>query len=93
MAQSGRGRHSHSAAFKARVVRDALREASTVSAVAAKHGVHPSQVKQWRDRFVEAGQAALSRGAKLQDDQGELINSLHAKIGELTMENAFFLER
>lgn len=93
MARSGRGRRSRSAAFKARVVGDAMREANTISAAAAKHGVHPSQVKQWRGRFEEAGQATLRRGAKPRNGQAEVINALHAKIGELRMEKNFFIVR
>ena len=31
-----------------RVYKDALREIDTVQAIAAKHGIHPSQVREWR---------------------------------------------
>ena len=48
-------RKRFTAEFKARVVRDAMREANTLNAVAAKHGVHPSQLREWRK------QASISR--------------------------------
>ena len=82
-------RRTFSADFKARVARDAMREADTLKAVAARHGVHPSQVKQWRERF----EAAVRDGAKREADQAATIKELHAKIGELTMERDFFQER
>ena len=45
MARPGNGGRSFSADFKARVARDAMRETDALKAVAARHGVHPSQVK------------------------------------------------
>ena len=92
MAQSSNGRRSFSADFKARVARDALRETDTLKAVAARRGVHPSQVKEWRSRFEEGGKAAFRDGAKRATDQAATIKELHAKIGELTMERDFFQE-
>ena len=38
----------YTADFKARVARDAMREVNTLSAVAARHGIHPNQVRDWR---------------------------------------------
>ena len=90
MARSGNGWRSFSADFKARVARDALRETDTLKAVAARHGIHPSQVKEWRSRFKEGGKAAFRDGARQAADQAATIKELHAKIGELTMERDFF---
>ena len=73
MAQSSNGRRSFSADFKARVARDALRETDTLKAVAARRGVHPSQVKEWRSRFEEGGKAAFRDGAKRATDQAATI--------------------
>ena len=90
MHRSSSGRRSFSADFKARVARDAMREADTLKSVAERHGVHPSQVKEWRSRFEEGGKAAFRNGAKKEADQAAAIKDLHAKIGELTMERDFF---
>ena len=83
-------RRTFSADFKARVARDAMREAGTLKAVAAKHGIHPSQVKQWRERFESAGREGFRDGARQEADQAATIKDLHAKVGELTMERDFF---
>ena len=82
-------RWTFSADFKARVARDAMREADTLKAVAAMHGVHPGQVKQWRERFEAAGREGFRDGAKREAGQAATIKELHAKIGELTMEGFF----
>lgn len=41
-------RRRNTAEFKARVVKDVMREVDTLGAVAARHGVHSSQVRDWR---------------------------------------------
>ena len=91
MAQTGRGWRSFSADCKARMAKDAMREAGTLKSVAAHHGVHLSQVKEWRRQLEENGRAGfLGGGAKRDADQAATIKELHAKIGELMMERDFF---
>lgn len=86
----GQARRSFNADFKARVARDAMREADTLSAVASRHGIHPSQVKEWRRQFEEGGRNAFQPGAKRAESNEAEITKLHAKIGELTMDRDFF---
>ena len=54
-------RNSYSPEFKAKVVREVLREDKTLSQVAAAHGVHPTQVSQWRDQAL-SGMTGLFTG-------------------------------
>ena len=92
MAGRTTSRRRCTADFKARVARDALREADTLSAAASRRGIHPNQVRDWRRLFMEGGQAALRNGAKQTAEHEATIRALHAKIGELTMEKDFFVE-
>ena len=85
-----KGRKRYSKAFKARVARDALRDVDTVSAIAARHGIHPNQVRDWRRLAEEEIQAAFDSSPKAQAESEATIKDLHAKIGELTMERDFF---
>ncbi len=41
-------RRQHSPALKAQVGLEALKNIDRVHAIAAKHGVHPTQVSQWK---------------------------------------------
>ena len=45
-------RNTYSPEFKAKVVREVLREDKTLSQVAAAHGLHPNLVSQWRDHAL-----------------------------------------
>jgi transposase-like protein len=51
-------RNTYSPDFKAKVVREVLREDKTLSQVAAAHGLHPNLVAQWRDQVL-TGMASL----------------------------------
>lgn len=93
MARANGKRRRFSAEFKTRVVKKAMREDDTLQALAARHGVHPNQIRDWR-RQAEANMAeGFRNGAKRQAGQEEMVKALRAKIGELTMERDFFQER
>lgn len=87
---SKRGRRAFSREFKARVARDAMRDVDTVSAVASRHGVNPSLVRDWRRQAEAHLKEAFGSSVKAEADAAAIIKDLHAKIGELTMERDFF---
>ena len=85
-------RRRFTAAFKKRVALEALRERETIQAIAARHGVHPSQVTAWKRQAMEGLEDVFVRpGSKRAAEHEATIKDLHAKIGELTVERDFFL--
>lgn len=82
-------RNSYSPEFKAKVVREVLREDKTLSQVAAEHGIHPNLLGQWRDQAL-AGMASLfSRTKETEWAAKEAVHEqekqeLYAEIGRLT---------
>ena len=46
-------RKHYTAAFKARVVQELLKEEKTLAQIATEYEVHPTQLKQWRAVALE----------------------------------------
>ena len=87
-----RKRRNHSAEFKAKVALAALRGDRTLAELAEQFDVHPNQIQDWKKRLVESAGGVFARTAQSGGKDDETVAALHAKIGQLTMENDF-LER
>ena len=83
-------RRRFTAAFKARVAKEALRGDQTIQRIAAKHGVHPNQVSLWKRKASE-GLVELFEGKRIGErrKQEAEIAQLHQKIGQLVVERDF----
>ena len=83
-------RRKFSPEFKARVALDALSGEHTIAELASKYSVHPNQISQWKKQARE-GVAASFSGKVQNDHQANEahVKELHAKIGQLTIENDF----
>lgn len=81
---SRRARRNHTAAFKAKVALAAVKGDRTLAQLAEQFDVHPNQITSWKAQ-LEGGAADVfgqGNGSRIAD-----VKSLHAKIGELTLEN------
>ena len=87
-----RPRRNHSPAFKAKVAIAAIKGDRTLAELAEQFDVHPNQITSWKAQ-LEGGATADVFGPGGGNGAGQLavdVKSLHAKIGELTLENDFF---
>jgi len=83
-------RRNFSAEFKAKVALEALVGDRTLSELAAKHGVHPNMITQWKRQAKEGLPDAFGKKASRgSTDREAEVKELHAKIGQLTVENDF----
>jgi len=83
-------RRKHSPAFKAKVALEALKGDETVSQLASRFSVHPSQVRKWKREMAEgaAGIFGGDRGQKKKDEEA-LVAKLYQQIGQLKVERDF----
>ena len=84
---SKRPRRNHSPLFKAKVAIDAIKGEKTLAELAKVHDVHANQIVDWKSQL-------LSRAASVFGAEGSAaptidLKELHAKIGQLALENDF----
>jgi transposase len=88
MTMRKRPRRNHSPAFKAKVALEAIRGQLTVAELAQRHDVHPNQITQWKTQLLERATEAFTTAGERAEAPVD-VKTLHAKIGELTLENDF----
>lgn len=82
-----RPRRNHGAAFKAKVALEAIKGNQTIVELAERFQVHPNQITEWKKQLLERAEEVFSKDKKIAE--GPSIKELHAKIGQLAMENDF----
>jgi transposase-like protein len=66
----------------------AIKGEQTITELAQKFDVHPNQITQWKNQLLEQASAVFEQGGASKEPSVD-IKTLHAKIGELTLENDF----
>ena len=82
-----RPRRNHGSAFKAKVALEAIKEQQTLIELAERFQVHPNQITTWKKQLLDKAQNAFGKDTSI--DKDATIKELHAKIGQLSMENDF----
>jgi transposase-like protein len=81
-----RRRKLHEASTKARVALEAVKERETVSQIAKRFGVHPTQVNQWKRKLLEDASALFDRENGRARTEAFETTELYEQIGRLKME-------
>lgn len=80
-------RKQHTAAFKARVVQELLKEEKTLAQIAAEYEVHPTQLKNWRTQALEGLPSLFEKQdstVQLKAAYEQQLSELYAEIGKLS---------
>jgi transposase len=85
-----RTRRNHSPAFKAKVALAAIKGDRTLAQIAAQYDVHVNQITTWKAQLEGGAADVFGAGGNATPAKPSIdVKSLHAKIGELTLENDF----
>ena len=87
---SRRARRHHAPAFKAKVALAAIKGEMTLAQLAEHFDVHPNQITQWKSQLQEAAAEVFGPGVGNSTKPAVDVKTLHAKIGELTLENDLY---
>ena len=85
---SRRPRRNHSLAFKAKVALSAIRGEKTMAELAKQFDIHPNQIADWKEQLLSNAASVFGQEGRAAEPPVDL-KALHAKIGELTLENDF----
>ncbi len=81
-----RPRRNHAPGFKAKVALAALKGDKTLPELSQQFDVHPNQITQWKAQLLERAAEIFNTE---REAAGPDVKALHAKIGQLAMENEF----
>jgi transposase len=90
MEKMKRTRRKFSSEFKSQVAIEALKERYTLTELAQKFALHPNQISQWKQEFLERSKSIFETDNIRKTDQPEVdLEKLYGKIGRLEMERDF----
>ena len=82
-------RRNHLPQFKAKVALAAIKGDKTLTELSAEFAVHPNQITQWKQQLLENASELFNKDRSHPSPASETIKELHAKIGQLAVENDF----
>lgn len=84
-----RTRRNHTPAFKAKVALTAIKGEKTLAELAQLFDVHPNQITAWKAQLLDGAAGVFGSGVARAEAPSVDLKALHAKIGELALENDF----
>ena len=86
-------RTQYSSEFEAKVALAAIRGDETIPQLAARYGIHPTQINSWKRQLIEQAAELFSRSNNANKENGQTTDDLHRVIGQLTVERDFLARK
>ena len=86
-------RNRYTPEFKAKVALAALKNEETISELAARFGVHPTMINNWKRALLEGAPEVFSKGHQSRKQTETRIDDLYRQIGQLKVENDFLSKK
>ncbi len=86
-------RTQYSSEFKAKIALAAIRGDETIPQLAARYGIHPTQINSWKRQLIEQAAELFSRNTVASKENGQTTDDLHRVIGQLTVERDFLVRK
>jgi len=86
-------RKKYSPEFKAKVALAALKNDETVTDLAARFGVHPTMIHNWKRTILESASDIFDKGQKSKKQSEDTVDELYRQIGKLKVERDFLSKK
>ena len=86
-------RIKHTAAFKAKVAREALKEGKTLGELAQEYRIHAVQIAKWKSIAAEGIERLFEDKRKKQGSTEDLVEALYTEIGKLQAKLEFLKKK
>jgi transposase-like protein len=89
----GKKRKKYSPEYKAKVALAAIKNDETISELAARFGVHPTMIHNWKRSLLDSAAEGFDKGQKSKKNRETEFNELYKQIGKLKVENDFLSKK
>ncbi len=86
-------RKKYNPEFKAKVALAAIKNEETVSELAARFGVHPTMIHNWKRSLLESASDVFDKNQKSKKQNEIKVDELYRQIGKLKVERDFLSEK
>jgi transposase len=86
-------RNRYTPEFKAKVALAALKNEETISELAARFGVHPTMINNWKRALLDGAADVFDKGHSSRKHGESQIDDLYRQIGRLKVENDFLSKK
>lgn len=71
----------------------AIKNEDSISELAARFGVHPTMINNWRRALIDSAAGIFDKGHKSRKQNEAHVDDLYRQIGQLKVENDFLSKK